>query len=819
MAVRTTSNLAVALTPFRKGRLQNTAIGSSSSLIGGTPLLSSMKRTLAFTPSTPMFGKNALASASTAVPRQFPKVANMNPTHASNPATLLTSAMPPPPPSVQAEDDQSKPASTTKLAEPSVGLITESTSNPVFETIHADGKDSTISTTNKDDLNDGTTEAILATTTTTTTTATRELQMQLELVEKSKQEFHDMSERVRREMREEYAKLETLQKSMDDKYGTLQTSMDTYSRNMASCAHDHELTIRTLVSTSMHDLRQESCRATDAISTQVHEQVKAFILPSDIRTLVETETRYHLLHMLSGMVDSAKSEFQQWIGGVVKNVCMIGGGFVSGESPGSFAFRSTALGGVDNAIDNVASGLIRDPLLEPPRNAVVQHDTANDKDACARVGDPIIQRNANDDNQLFGCKISTASHLDGVLSGTTPVKSILPDLDAAAESSYDGIRAAKDTTPCERKKDSNTSSLTPIPRSSMSTWTTPFSRKATPLKNNYAKNKLLGPSNSQTHRGIASEVKLDNLSILGKLPEPPSKLEQYQPASAKSETSSSSSDESPSLVAVSTSGSKANVRVVMNASPNESIPTVKRTIGSTPKDSKRKTYGRSPNQTLVNITSKTVNSKDDRDVTAIDKTSHTKKVHAKHQRSGVEPTRKKVSRKRDQSEMTEDKSISPRRSKRQREAHRVRPVASGTAVVCGNRKPCKVTPKEDQSITPIVKCNYDWLLDADSTKSNSVDHASTSNRYDSLLGTSVTVPTATATTQNSPNNDDDNLFGLDDGNMEFSQRSEKRSTLTSLLPFVNGFGHRSSTKKTFSKKKRAKHKISAPFDFEDFNFS
>jgi hypothetical protein len=86
-----------------------------------------------------------------------------------------------------------------------------------------------------------------------------------------------------------------------------------------------------------------------------------------------------------------------------------------------------------------------------------------------------------------------------------------------------------------------------------------------------------------------------------------------------------------------------------------------------------------------------------------------------------------------------------------------------------------------------------------------------------LLGTSVTVPTATA-----HHSEEDSLFGLDDNIMELSQ-PEKRSTLTSLLPFVGGFSYRGSTAdnkptKTFSKK-RTKSKISAAYDFDEFNFS
>ncbi len=135
--------------------------------------------------------------------------------------------------------------------------------------------------------------------------ATRALHHQHDRFEKSKREFIELNERARQEWKEEYGKIEALQTSMHNKYGTLQRSMDDFSTKISSAAHNHEFTMRNLVSTSMNDLRQESVRAAEAIS-QRHEKNKSQLL-ADIRALIEIEARKYLSEIMAGMVNTIKS--------------------------------------------------------------------------------------------------------------------------------------------------------------------------------------------------------------------------------------------------------------------------------------------------------------------------------------------------------------------------------------------------------------------------------------------------------------------------------------------------------------------------------
>jgi len=143
---------------------------------------------------------------------------------------------------------------------------------------------------------------------------TRELKYQNNLYEKKKQDYLEMSERMKEECKEEYAKLEAMRSSTEIRFGGLQKSMDIFSTKIASSSHDHEHTLRTLVIKSMNDLRQESNRSMDSITNHVRD-MKAQ-LPLDIKTLVEMEVKQRLLEMMPEIMATAKSDFQQWAEGM-----------------------------------------------------------------------------------------------------------------------------------------------------------------------------------------------------------------------------------------------------------------------------------------------------------------------------------------------------------------------------------------------------------------------------------------------------------------------------------------------------------------------
>ena len=116
-------------------------------------------------------------------------------------------------------------------------------------------------------------------------------------------------------------------------------------------------------------------------------------------------------------------------------------------------------------------------------------------------------------------------------------------------------------------------------------------------------------------------------------------------------------------------------------------------------------------------------------------------------------------------------SKSPRRSKRLKEVNRVEQIAAqfGDNATLTAPKPSQVTPKD--SNTPLVARLRDndsdstTMIRSPSSGTMEEERASVSNDFDTLLGTSVTVPTG-----DQPNDDD--VFGLDESD---SAKPDKRS--------------------------------------------
>jgi hypothetical protein len=164
-------------------------------------------------------------------------------------------------------------------------------------------------------------------------------------------------------------------------------------------------------------------------------------------------------------------------------------------------------------------------------------------------------------------------------------------------------------------------------------------------------------------------------------------------------------------------------------------------------------------------------------------------------------------------------SRSPRRSKRLKEVNRAEHMAAQAAdpsnVDEPKPKPSQVTPKDNT--TPIVTLKRDDASASSSSATRSStsegtedktasERVSVSNGFDTLLGTSVTVP--------SHDQFEDELVGLDESD---DIRPEKKS-LTYFLPFC-GFRNRANRAKGSKTMSKKKSRTIPCCDFEDFDFS
>lgn len=521
--------------------------------------------------------------------------------------------------------------------------------------------------------------------------ATCKLNYKHEQLEQSKQEWIDISDRARKEMKDERQSLEALQKSIDAKLGMMQSSIDAFSYKSASVTHDHELTIRTLVNKSMNDLRQESSRATDAIANQVQERMKSQ-LPSYVCALIDVEARKYMVEVIDGIVDAAKSDFQVWMDDV----------------------RDSSIAAEK---ENVQRGEQNSPLSE--------------------------------------------------------MKVILSE------------------------------SLTPLPRDARSTSTTPFSRKATPLQNNHATGNLSSIlSSTLVRRDIdfewsthAEVTACDHQAPASTTSTPSSALAKFVDNTEAHHNDQTHSHNQSSSSCSSSSSSSSEVAKVKVAVKNLTL--------SLPKKKSRSSKSTGHITPLLIKSNAPLLTK---------KSNRSPKVDNASLPSVV------VAHKRSHSEVI-NSSKSPRRTKRLKEINRAEQFAvaqaGGLPSENATPKPSQVTPKanntpiakeEDASVSTSLICSP-----SSGVAGGEERRASISDDFDTILGTSVTVP-------NRDKPDHDDIFDLEIDSDSVAVRPDKRS-FTLFLPFC-GFGNRNTSSrhkssKTMSKKKKKKRK----YDIDCFDFS
>lgn len=608
--------------------------------------------------------------------------------------------------------------------------------------------------------------------------ATQELKMQHDLLQKSKEEFATMNEKALLECKEEYAKLETLQKSMDAKFGTLQTSMDGFSTKIASSVHGHELSIRTLANQSMNGLRQEGNRAVDGVQSQVRAITKVQ-LPADIRALVEAEARKYAMEMMNSIMAEAKGDFTEWVDGVKKISGVISDGSKSVAGGCNAAGSQNSIsGGSETSV-----GSLSESKATMNTGSLVSGSSDSEKEN--------VKPNYND---------------------KVPLKPAL---------------TSKDRNPLGRSRKENenisvhsgatdNSSSTPVHRGCMSTSTTPFSRKATPIQSNFAKNRLPAQYSDRSQHKIDLESELHNDFSVVKSPFSSSRKGSHQ--GGQTDTNKTTKCASTLVInakakANDNAGKKAKA-TAKSVSSDAAKKSIKRLNTNPAKptrvkedDAAIKGKPRPADRTLCVAKQNIVRDK---------RPTNKRSDHISKRCNSRAALSKKAARKRIQS-ANFAAAKSPRRSKRLKEGNRVEQmtVMADASVVNAEvtmAKPNKVTPKETGNgidnashAHSSVICQSTSGLVANEEKSGDQTVSSVLNGYDSLLGTSVNVP--------SDEKRDDDLIGLE----ETEDVADKRS-LSSLLPF-GGFKSRSfgghTKSKTMSKKKKSKKKKkSSAFDFE-----
>ena len=370
-------------------------------------------------------------------------------------------------------------------------------------------------------------------------------------------------------------------------------------------------------------------------------------------------------------------------------------------------------------------------------------------------------------------------------------------------------------SPLSESRVARSESLTPLPRDARSTSTTPFSRKATPLQNNHATGKLHSvQSSTLVRRDIDFESSTHaDITACGR----------QTPASATSTPSSALAkfvvDRKERPNDQTQSNKHMSSSTTSSSSSSSEVAKVKVVVQTLTRPEKKSRKSEIHAKSKGHITPPLRKRKSDvQDAPLTKKNNRSPKVDNATLPSGD------VARKRSHSEVM-NSSKSPRRAKRLKEINRLEQFSGGDSLENATSispKPSQVTPNENN--TPIAR-----MKDDDASVSTSLicspssgvvgeeeRRASESNDFDTLLGTSVTVP------NRGDHTDNDDVFDLeiDSDSAAAAAKPDKRS-FTLFLPF-SGFGNRNNSSrhkssKTMSKKKKKKNKRKHEIDCFDFS--
>ncbi|KAL7458196.1 hypothetical protein ACHAWC_009720 [Mediolabrus comicus] len=558
-----------------------------------------------------------------------------------------------------------------------------------------------------------------------------------------KQELEEFFDRTTKTFKESMTKMEGIQEAMDS-----------FPDKIAVSAEEHERQINQLMRQSKDDMEKERLRVVESVS-------------SNARAVAEEEARKTIGEVVSGVIAAAKSELEQWTDGVLASV------------------KSSIVG--NNQVANSSEAMDCAEEEERYQPTAIYRGQGRQSNVDRENKESVNEQEIGLSEEVIDTELGIQNS-DDYQSGKW-------SKDCNDESGDEEV-SKKGATPFSSK-------ATPRYQSGMSTTTTPFSRKTTPLKSNYGKNRhSINSSRSKYDDDLQTELENDFRVV----PSPHPK----KPSSSKKKRGGCSPP-SPQAQADTT-----KVKSVKKAPKSASKHKI---TSKTPKKSPR--YSQTskedePSGKLPKVTQSI--SLDD----IVDKSTK-KKVANKAENAPPQLSQHSLSqnsgRKRNLSALNADEQNTTRRSKRHKESNRVEKVTLKTraeqAALKTQKKKAKaakakqVTPLDDgqRRSAPTKKDNNNPLSSIfcpSSPESNDEYNFDTElhsypklngdDDTDELVGTSVIVAGAEGS-------GDGSSSGLDDS------PAEKRASKSSLNLFTFGLVSRSKpkkNKKSYASKSRRK---------------
>jgi hypothetical protein len=555
-----------------------------------------------------------------------------------------------------------------------------------------------------------------------------------------KQELEEFFDRTTKTFKESMTKMEGIQEAMDS-----------FPAKIAVSTEEHERHINQLMRQSKDDMEKERLRVVESVS-------------SNARAVAEEEARKTIGEVVSGVIAAAKSELEQWTDGVLASV------------------KSSIVG--NNQMANSSEAMDCAEEKERYQPTAIFRGQGRQSNVDKENKESRNEQEIGLSEEVIDTELGIIQHSDDYQSGKW-------SKDCNEEVSKKGA------TPFSSK-------ATPRYQSGMSTTTTPFSRKTTPLKSNYGKNRhSINSSRSKYDDDLQAELENDFRVVPSPHPKKPSSSRKIH---------GGCSPPSPQAQA-----DTKKVKSVKKAPKSASKHKIK---SKTPKKSPRHSQTSKedePSRKLPKVTQSI--SLDD----IVDKSTK-KKVANKAESAPPQLSQHSLSqnsgRKRNHSTLDADEENTTRRSKRHKESNRLEKVTLKTraeqAALKTQKKKAKaakakqVTPLDDgqRRSAPTQKDNNNPLSSIfcpSSPESNDEYNFDTElhsypkmngddDDTDELVGTSVIVAGAEGS-------GDGSSSGLDDS------PAEKRASKSSLNLFTFGLVSRNKpkkNKKSYASKSRRK---------------
>jgi len=341
---------------------------------------------------------------------------------------------------------------------------------------------------------------------------------------KKKHEMNEFFERTAKTLKENASKIE----------GEIQQAMDTtFPAKIASSTEEHGAQIRILVDKSREEMEKESVRVVESISSKA-------------RAVADDEAKKSIVELVNNVIATAKGDFQVWSDGVLAGMRS---SVIRDRRPVvAAAAAAAAVSGEESTSEGPNNN---DSIIETEDCGVVKRCCQQQPTVLGEKGE---WNNSDKENEQPDAEEETTLNEEVDDMETNYCSTVETQICADVQSGKWSDDDEEEEDIIDEKDEILEKGATPFSsKAPPSTTTTPFSRKTTPVKNNYGKNrKSMQSSRTTNDVDENDELKTEVQNDFGVAMSPQSK----DVSSSKKKHTNGASPSSPQIPLKLSSGKK-----------------------------------------------------------------------------------------------------------------------------------------------------------------------------------------------------------------------------------------------------------------------